>query len=97
MIVIAIVRKDQIQILLARLAARSVALDSELLATVSAIIEDVRRRGDEAVIEYTRRFDGVEVSEFRVEEDALRRAAATVEPRIVDALRVAIGNVRRFH
>ena len=97
MIVIAIVRKDQIQILLARLAARSVAFDSELLATVSAIIEDVRRRGDEAVIEYTRRFDGVEVSELRVEEDALRRAAATVEPRIVDALRVAIGNVRRFH
>ena len=89
--------QDQINDLLRRLAARSVALDSDLLARVSAIIEDVRRRGDEAVIEYTRRFDGVDVSDLRVSEEALRQSAARAEPRIVDALRVAIANVRSFH
>jgi histidinol dehydrogenase len=97
MSLVAIVRRDQIQNLLVRLAARSVAFDSELLGQVSAIIDEVRRRGDEAVIEYTRRFDGVEVSELRITEDVLRQSAARVEPRIVDALRVAIANVRRFH
>ena len=94
---IRIVGEEQINDLLARLASRSVALDSELLAQVGAIVDDVRKRGDEALIEYTRRFDGVEVSELRIGEDALRRSAAGVEPQIVDALRVAIGNVRRFH
>ena len=94
---IRIVREDQIDDLLSRLAARSVAFDSGLLEQVGAIIGDVRKRGDEAVIDYTRRFDGVEVSELRISEDALRRSAARVEPQIVAALRVAIANVRRFH
>lgn len=91
--------KDQIENVLARLAARSVALDSELLAQVSAIIEDVRQRGDEAVIEYTRRFDGVEVNAgaLRVTEEMLRQSAERVEPQIVAALRVAIANVKTFH
>ena len=89
--------RDQIDDLLARLAARSVALDSELLEQVGAIIDNVRKRGDEAVIDYTRRFDGVEVSELKVSEDALRQSAARVEPQVVAALRVAIANVRRFH
>ncbi|HSK64569.1 MAG TPA: histidinol dehydrogenase [Pyrinomonadaceae bacterium] len=94
---IRIVREDQSDDLLSRLAARSVALDSKLLEQVGTIIDDVRKRGDEAVIEYTRRFDCVEVSELRISEDALRRSAAKIDPEIVAALRVAIANVRRFH
>ena len=94
---IRIVTSDEIDDLLARLAARSVALDSELLAQVGAIIHDVRTRGNEAVIEYTRRFDSVDVSELRISEEVLRRSAEKVEPQIVAALRVAIENVRRFH
>lgn len=94
---IRIVRRAEVGELLSRLAARSVGLDSELLAQVSAIIDDVRKRGDEAVNEYTRRFDGVDVSELRISEDVLRRSAAGVEPEVVAALRVAIENVRVFH
>ena len=70
---IRIVGEEQINDLLARLASRSVALDSELLAQVGAIVDDVRKRGDEALIEYTRRFDGIDISEWRIGEDALRR------------------------
>lgn len=92
-------RGDQIRDLLERLAARSVALDTELLAQVGVIIEDVHRRGDEAVVEYTRRFDGVELKpdELRVSEEMLRQSAARVEPEVLSALRVAIENVRVFH
>ena len=48
--------------LAARLQAirdRNVALDDALVGEVSAIIRDVRTRGDEALLDYTRRFDGV--------------------------------------
>lgn len=96
---IRILGRDQIRDLLSRLAARSVALDSALLAQVGKIIDDVRQRGDEAVVQYTRRFDGVDVDAdgLRVTEEMLRQSAARVEPQIIAALRVAIANVRRFH
>lgn len=85
--------------MLARFAERSGALDAELMREVGLIIEDVRRRGDEALIEYTARFDGVELllSELRVDEATLRRSAKTAQPLVIEALRQAISNVRAFH
>ena len=96
---IRIVRQNEIDELLSRLAARSVVLDAELLKQVASIIDDVRRRGDEALIEYTVRFDGVELAatEFRVSEETLRNSAARVDKKILAALRLAIQNVRTFH
>lgn len=84
---------------LSHLAARSVALDAELIKIVTSIVEDVRTRGDEALIEYTARFDKVELkpSELRVAEEELRRVAASVDKRVLEALRHAIRNVREFH
>ena len=59
---------------LARIASRAVVFDAELLATVSAIIEDVRARGDAALIDYSERFDGVRpaAEDLRLDEAALR-------------------------
>jgi histidinol dehydrogenase len=96
---IPIVRQAEIDDLLSRLAARSVALDAELLTQVSAIVDDVRRRGDEALLEYTRRFDGVELraDELRVSEATLRASAAKVDQEVLAALRVSIRNVTAFH
>jgi histidinol dehydrogenase len=84
---------------LARIAARSVEADEGLLAGVAAIIEDVRRRGDAALAEYTERFDGVRLtpSELRCDEATLRHAAARADGRVVAALRESIRNVRAFH
>ena len=96
---IRILRHDEVGELVARLAMRSVALDSDLLAQVASIIDDVRARGDEALIEYTRKFDRVELktSELRVGEDVLRASAAKVDDKTFTALRLAIKNVRAFH
>src|SRR5258706_8915359 len=81
---------------LARVAGRSVALDAELVREVEAIIDDVRRRGDEALIEYTARFDGVELqsSELRVDPATLRRSARTADPLVIEALGAGIANAR---
>ena len=96
---IRIVRENEVRELMSRLASRSVALDSDLLAQVGSIIDDVRVRGDEALIDYTRRFDGVELqaSDLRITEETLRRSAEKVDDAVVAALRVAIENVRVFH
>jgi histidinol dehydrogenase len=84
---------------LARIAGRSVEADARLLASVAAIIEDVRRRGDAALVEYTERFDGVRLTpaELRCGEAALREAAALADRAVVEALRESIRNVRAFH
>ena len=83
--------------LVERLAARSVALDAELISVVASIIHDVRARGDEALIEYTARFDKVELKQLRIDEGELRRCALGADERVRDALREAIENVRKFH
>ena len=84
---------------LARIAARSVALDDELMGTVASIIEDVRTRGDEAVLAYTERFDGVKMSggELRIDEGQLRQSAERADQSVCHAIREAIKRVRAFH
>ena len=94
-----IIRHLEREKLLDHLAARSVALDSELMKMVASIIDDVRARGDQALIDYSSRFDKVQLerSELRIGVEQLRRYAASVDARVVQALRDAIRNVRAFH
>lgn len=84
---------------LERIATRNVALDNELMSLVAAIVEDVRTRGDEAVIAYTERFDNVKMSpgELRIDEGQLRQSADGAAPGVSHALREAIKRVRAFH
>ncbi|MBX5479617.1 MAG: histidinol dehydrogenase [Pyrinomonas methylaliphatogenes] len=84
---------------LERIAGRNVALDADLMREVAAIIENVKRRGDEALIEYTARFDGVELTcdGLRVSEDDLHRAAARLEREVRDVMREAARRIRAFH
>ena len=79
--------------------ARSVSSDAELTAVVAQIVEDVRRRGDAALVDYAARFDGVRLrpSELRVEESELRASAARCGGRVLEAVRASIRNVRAFH
>jgi len=78
---------------------RGLGVDAELMTRVAAIIDGVRRRGDHALVEYTARFDGVRLqpSELRVTEEVLHRSAERVDPRVLEAIREAIRNVRTFH
>src|SRR5713226_1852901 len=66
---------------------------------VPRIIDDVRRRGDAALVEYTARFDGVQLdsSKLRVADATLRRSAEGADKSVIEALREAIANVRSFH
>ena len=83
--------------LLERLAARNGETDQKVTAAVSDILAAVRERGDEAVVEYTRRFDGVEGPLTCVEWERLGALAAACEPRLMEALRRAAANIEDFH
>jgi len=78
---------------------RTVGLDAGLMSQVQSIIDDVRRRGDVALIDYANRFDGcvMQSSELRIGQDELDRIAANADRSVLEALTEAIGNVRRFH
>jgi histidinol dehydrogenase len=82
------------------LAAAASTDDPALREAVSAIVRDVASRGDAALIEYTRRFDGLEVADaaaLRVGADELEAAARAVDPELLGSLRRAAANVRDFH
>ena len=72
--------RSALQPWLDHLAARSVALDADLMKLVASIINDVRIRGDEALIDYTARFDRVELkkSELRISRDDLQRYSEAI-------------------
>ena len=84
---------------LTRIRERNVALDAGLMFQVAAIIQDVRTRGDAALIDYTARFDGctVQAADLRVREETLENIASGVDARVLAALREAIRRVRFFH
>lgn len=70
---------------------------AEVLPAVDAIIADVRARGDVALRDATRRFDGVELAALAVPADAPQAALAGAAPEYARALRQAAGTIERFH
>jgi histidinol dehydrogenase len=67
------------------------------VAQVRLVCEDVKRRGAEAVREYTARFDGVDLATTRVPPQALDAALAGLDPDVRAALEEAIRRTRRVH
>ncbi len=64
---------------------------------VRAIIEAVRQRGDDAVLEFTRRFDGTESDSLTVGESEIAAAVQRTPRRVLDALATAVANVDAYH
>jgi len=78
--------------------ARAEALAPERLAHVRDIIEDVRRRGDAAVLDHTERYDGVRLApeRLRVDREDTVRAYEAVDDGLRTALETSIARVRRY-
>ena len=70
---------------------------SNVESVVTAIIADVRARGDEALFEYTARFDKAQLTALEVSAEEIDEAFAAVEPEFLDILREAAANIRQFH
>lgn len=66
---------------------------------VAPIIADVIRRGDDALIDYTRRFDKCDLTHatLRISEDEIDKAGAVASPAAVEALKLAAARIDAFH
>ena len=69
----------------------------DVSSTVAGIIEDVRTRGDSAVIEYEERFDGAELSALEVTPEETEEALTAVGEEYTAMLARAAENIRAFH
>lgn len=85
--------------ILERLMRRSELDIAALQPHVQAIIEDVRGRGDAAVVEYTHKFDGVHIpaEALRVTPDEFETARQSIAPEVLAAIKHASRNIRTFH
>ena len=79
------------------LAKREEAVMQNVEAAVRNIIADVRARGDEALLEYGRRFDCAELNALQVTEAEIEEACAKISPEVMSALNKAAENIRAFH
>ncbi len=79
---------------------REMIVADEVTETVSGILADVRRRGDEAVLEYTQRFDGFEaqsLDQLSVSREQMLACLDALEPQQREALTVAADRIRSYH
>ena len=74
-----------------------VSMPSDVSGAVSAIISDVRSRGDEALLEYTRRFDGAELASVEVAPEEIEKAIGLTGKEFLRVLERAAKNIRKFH
>ena len=72
-------------------------LSEKVREAARRIVANVRDRGDEALLEYTERFDGVRLEKIRVPLEEMKRARTTLSQEVEESFRVAVENVRLFH
>ena len=93
-------RESGFEAKLAKLLAFESNQDERIESTVEAILRDVRSRGDEAVLEYTNRFDQLEaesVAALEITRIDLDRALAGLSAARRDALEQAAARIRGYH
>lgn len=91
------IEKEPPRSLWTELTARPAMDVTTLFDTVRPIVDDVRQRGDAALLEYEARFDRAELQSLRVSREEMDAAAALVSDELKCAIRTAHENIARFH
>ena len=79
------------------LKSRSAKVGKEVTQTVTQILEQVEQRGDEAVLEYTKKFDGSLPQYVEVPQEVIQDALTAADQDYVNALLNAVENITAFH
>jgi len=77
-------------------AASLAAADGQVRATVETILADIEKRGDQAVREYSKRFDQWDPADFLLSQDAIAQAMGRLSARELEDIRFAQAQIRRF-
>ncbi len=76
---------------------RDIRAEADVEAVVDGIIADVRTRGDEALRDYAKKFDGADLDSLLVTKEEIDEAFAAVGEDFLTTLRMAAANIRAFH
>ncbi|MBQ8264660.1 MAG: histidinol dehydrogenase [Oscillospiraceae bacterium] len=76
---------------------RDIQAEEDVSAAVDAVIADVRTRGDAALLDYTRRFDGADIDSLEVTKEEMDAAMERAGEDFLEVLRSAADNIREFH
>ncbi len=84
---------------LQQILQRTSGLTDEVLANTQTILNAIKHSGDEALLDYTARFDGVQLTPetMRAEREVIEELAAQVDAPLLAAMREAIANIRFYH
>lgn len=77
--------------------ARPVQDFRSLFPQVREILDEVKDRGDKALLEYTEKFDKVSLVNIEVDQDEIMTAADKINKVLKQAIHVAAGNIEKFH
>ncbi|MGN0948354.1 MAG: histidinol dehydrogenase [Megasphaera sp.] len=80
-----------------RITKRDQAENEDIRKAVEGILADIEKRGDAAVKEYTKRFDGVDLDNFLVTPEEIDKAVDIVGPDFMAILEEAADNIRAYH
>lgn len=83
--------------LLKEIEKRSEKTNKDVTGVVSSILEDVKNRGDEAVKEYTIKFDGKSPENTEITKEEIEDLAAECDLKFIEALKKAAENIADFH
>ncbi|MDO8682800.1 MAG: histidinol dehydrogenase [Armatimonadota bacterium] len=89
--------RDSIEAICEALGPQMTAIDRSIASVVESIIADVRTWGDEALLKYGRQFDSPDLQAITVDESEFQAAYESVDPELINALRIAKENIEDFH
>lgn len=94
-----ILSEDTKKDILENLLKRSPNSYGKFEASVAAILADVKEKGDEAVFDYTKRFDGADMNAANiiVTKKEIDEAYSLVDKQLVEVIRKALVNIREYH
>ncbi|MFT5366755.1 MAG: histidinol dehydrogenase [Candidatus Latescibacterota bacterium] len=84
---------------LSAILSRTTDFSPEQETATREIVATVREKGDQALLAYTKKFDGVDLqaSDLRVPESEIEAAYRQADPNLLSVIEAAAANIRRFH
>ncbi len=91
--------KENLKEVCEQLGLRSKMQKSDVVSIVQEVLDDIRENGDEAVLKYTKQFDGADLTPdtMRVTQAEIDSAINEIEPDLLRIIKKASGNIRTFH
>ncbi|RPH92012.1 MAG: histidinol dehydrogenase, partial [Calditrichaeota bacterium] len=94
-----VITQNELSPFLQRFESRKAAISRQVEQVVADILSQIRLRGDNALAEFSQRYDHVDLSRIPllVPEEKLHQAHSHLDPNLLDVLRQAATNIRDFH